>query len=141
MDLSTLFVQECDQTVFAYSFCVLRTFLRLVDVMVGSRITSILVVFPNVLSLFFIAYFSVPYIAIRCLLSPFSTISRRFIIGACVGDDIIDFSDLLDALATLDALCWIMSVMRGFALGVDVVTSNVDLFVAHHLVFSTSISP
>ena len=49
--------------------------------------------------------------SIRCLLSPFPAISRRFVIRACVGDDILDFSGLLIALAILDALCWIMSVM------------------------------
>ena len=48
---------------------------------------------------------------IRCLSSPFFTTSRRFGIRARVGDDILDFSDLLIALATLDALCWIMCVM------------------------------
>ena len=36
---------------------------------------------------------------------------RRFAIRARVGDDILDFSGLLVVLATLDALCWIMSVM------------------------------
>ena len=45
------------------------------------------------------------------LSSPFPTISRRFVIWAHVGDDIVDFSGLSIALATLDALCWIMSVM------------------------------
>ena len=47
-----------------------------------------------------------------CGLSPpFSTISRRFLIRARFGDDILDFSGLLIALATLYALCWIMLVM------------------------------
>ena len=46
----------------------------------------------------------------RCLSSPSSIISRPFVIRARVGDDILDFSGLLIALAT-DALCWIMSVM------------------------------
>ena len=56
--------------------------------------------------------------SIRCLLSPFSAISRRFVIRARVGGDIIDCCGLLIVLATLDALCWIMS---GCAHGVDVV--------------------
>ena len=43
--------------------------------------------------------------------SPFSTISRRFVIRNRVGDDIFDFSCLLIAVATFDALCWIMPVM------------------------------
>ena len=46
-----------------------------------------------------------------CLSSPFPNISRRFVIRALVGDDTLDFSGSLIALATLDALCWIMSVI------------------------------
>ena len=49
--------------------------------------------------------------SVRCLLSPLSAISRRFFIRARVGDDVLDFCGLLIALAALDALCWIMSVM------------------------------
>ena len=49
--------------------------------------------------------------SIRCLLSPFSAISRHFVIRARVGDDLLDFCGLINALATLDALFWIMSVM------------------------------
>ena len=41
----------------------------------------------------------------------FPTISRLFVIRDRVGDDILDFSYLLIALATLDALCWVVSVM------------------------------
>ena len=48
---------------------------------------------------------------IICLLSPFPAISLRFVIKVRVGDDILDFLGLLIALSTLDALCWIMSVM------------------------------
>ena len=58
--------------------------------------------------------------SIRCLSSPFSTISRRFVIRACVGDDILDFSDLLIALATLRRAL-LDHVGDGFAHGVDVV--------------------
>ena len=49
--------------------------------------------------------------SIRCLSSPFSTISRRFGLWARVGDDIVDFSGLLIVLATLNALCRTTSVM------------------------------
>ena len=49
--------------------------------------------------------------SIRCLSSSFPTISRCFVIWARVGDDILDYIGLLIALATLDAQCWIMSVM------------------------------
>ena len=40
---------------------------------------------------------------IRCLLSPFPAISRRVVIRARVGDDILDICGLLIALATPDA--------------------------------------
>ena len=49
--------------------------------------------------------------SIRCLSSPFSTISRHFVIRARVGDDILAFSCLVIIFATPDALCWIMTVM------------------------------
>ena len=52
--------------------------------------------------------------SISCLSSPFSAISRRVAIRARVGDDILYFVGLLIALAILDALCWIMSVMVSF---------------------------
>ena len=42
------------------------------------------------------------------------TISRRFVTRTRVGDDILDFSSLLIALATLDAFCSIMYVMVSF---------------------------
>ena len=48
---------------------------------------------------------------IRCLSSPFPTISRRFVIRARVVDDILDSCGLLIALATLDPLCRIAYVM------------------------------
>ena len=66
-------------------------------------VTSSLAFFLMVL--YISAYF------IRCLSSPFSTISRYFVIRACVRNAILDLCGLLIALATLDALCWIMSVM------------------------------
>ena len=47
----------------------------------------------------------------RCLSSQCYAMSRRFVIKASVGDDILDFIGWLIALATLDTLCWIMSVM------------------------------
>ena len=62
----------------------------------------------------YLAFFLVLHISaysIRCLLSPFPAISRCFVIRARVGDDILDLCGLLIALATFDALCWIMSVM------------------------------
>ena len=62
--------------------------------------------------------------SIRCLLSPFSAIYRRFVIRARVGDDILDLFGLIIAFANLDALCWIMSVDHVcdvFAYGVDVI--------------------
>ena len=45
------------------------------------------------------------------LSSPFPNISSRFVIKAFVGEDILNFSGLLIVLATLNALCWIMSMI------------------------------
>ena len=52
--------------------------------------------------------------SIRCLSSPYSTISRCFIIRAGFYDDIVDFSGLLIA-ALFDNVC------DGFSHGVDAV--------------------
>ena len=60
---------------------------------------------------FFLMVLHISAYSIRCLLSPFSAISRRFVIRARVGDDILDLCGLLIALDTLDALCWITPVM------------------------------
>ena len=49
--------------------------------------------------------------SIRCLLSPFPAICRRFVIRTRVSDDILDLCGVLIALANLDALRWIMSEM------------------------------
>ena len=60
---------------------------------------------------FFLMVLHIAAYSTHCLSSPYSTISRRFVIRAHVGDDNLDFSGLLIALSTLDALCWIMSVV------------------------------
>ena len=70
-----------------------------------------MVVFTDVLSCFLfdgLAYFCVFY---SLFIVAFPAISRRFVTRVRVGDDILDFCGLLIALATLDALCWIMSGM------------------------------
>ena len=91
MDFSILLVQ--DSAFFVLSSC------RLLDV------TICISWCPLLLSFWWSVY------SIHCLSPPFSTISRRFIIRARVGEDILNFSGLLIALVTLDALCWIMYVM------------------------------
>ena len=48
--------------------------------------------------------------SIRCFLSPFPAIYRPFFIRARVVDDILDWCGFLIALASIDALYWIMSV-------------------------------
>ena len=83
-----------------------------------------MVVFPDVLSCFL--FDGLAYFCIRCLLSPFPAISRHFVIRARVGDDILDLCGLLIALAILDALCWIMSVM--VSLMVSMSSSSVSQF-------------
>ena len=60
---------------------------------------------------FFLMVLYISAYSIRCLLSPCSTISRRFEFRARGGDHTLDFCGLLIALVTLDALCWITSVM------------------------------
>jgi len=55
--------------------------------------------------------FHISAYSIRCLSLPFFTISRRFVIRTRVGDDILAFSGLVITLATLDALCWIVSAV------------------------------
>ena len=60
---------------------------------------------------FFLMVFHICVYSIRCLSSPFPIISHRIDIRARVGDDIVDFSGLLIVLATLDAVCWMTSMM------------------------------
>ena len=67
---------------------------------------------------FFLIVLHISAYFIRYLSSPFSTISRRFVIRARVGGDIFDFSGVLIDLAIFDApycckvilsiniLCW-----------------------------------
>ena len=71
---------------------------------------------------FFLIVLYISAYSILCLSSLFPSISRRCVIRARVGDDNLDFS----ALATLDALCFIISVM--------------DLFVVSMLSSSCSVS-
>ena len=57
---------------------------------------------------------------IRYLLSLFPAISRRFVMRARVGDDILDLCGLLIVLANLGALfCWIMTVMVSFMVSIS----------------------
>ena len=63
---------------------------------------------PLLLSFWWFCIFSV---LLHRLSSQFAILSHRFIIRARLSDDILDFSGLLTALATADALCWIMHVM------------------------------
>ena len=88
---------------------VLWTFFKLFDVTIVSRTISWLYFLMSSLA-FVLMVLHISAYSICCLSSPFSISYRRFIIRARVGDDILDFSGLLIALATLDALCWIMSV-------------------------------
>ena len=53
---------------------------------------------------FFLMVLYISAFSIRCLLSLFSAISRRFFIRVRVSDDIIDFCDLIISLAILDVL-------------------------------------
>ena len=92
------------------SFCVLRTFFRLFDAWIVPRVISWFHFLMSSL-VFFLMVLHISAYSIRCLSLPFSTISRRFVIRARVGDDILTFSGLVITLATLNAICWIMSGM------------------------------
>ena len=90
------------------SFCVLRTFLRLFDVTIVSRIICRLYFLMSSLAflLMVLAY------SIRCLscrFPPFLVVSSSWLVLVTIS--ILDFSRLLIALSTLGALCWIMYVM------------------------------
>ena len=84
-------------------FCVLRTFLGLFDARIISRM----------IFLFYFLMSSVPFLLMVLHISAYSIrcLSRRFVIRTRFGDDNLDLSGLLIALATIDALCWIMYVM------------------------------
>ena len=62
---------------------------------------------------FFLMIMHISAYSIRCLFSPFLTVSRRVVTTARDGDDILDFSGLLIAL--------LYHVCDGFVHGVDVV--------------------
>ena len=87
----------------SWIFLPIRTFFRLFYVMIVSRMISWLYfLMPSLVFLLMIFYISAYFI--RCLSSPFSTISRRFVTRARVGG-------LLIALATIDTPCWNVSLM------------------------------
>ena len=76
--------------------------------------------------------------SIRCLLSPLSAISRRFVIRARIGDDILYHCGLLIVLATRDMLCWILSWMVSLMVSMSSSScsiSNMFLSYSWNLVF------
>ena len=92
------------------SFSVLRTFFRLLDVMIVSRMISWLYFLMSSLA-FFLMVLQIAAYSIRSLLTPFPAISRHLVIRAGVCDDILDLCGLLIALTIFDSLCWIMFEM------------------------------
>ncbi|KAK2170754.1 hypothetical protein NP493_1143g00056 [Ridgeia piscesae] len=107
------------------SICVLRTLFRLFDAMIVSRMISWLYFLMHSLA-FFLMVLHISAYSIRCLLSPFPAISHRFFITAHVGEVILDLCGLLIAVATLDALCWIMSVMVSLMVSMSSSSCNVS---------------
>ena len=83
---------------------------RLFDAMIVSRMISWLYFLMSSVA-FFVMVLHISAYSIRCLLSPIPAIFRRFFIRARVDVDILDLRVLLISLATLDALCGVMSVM------------------------------
>ena len=77
--------------------------------------------FAFVLMVLHISAYSTRYLSL-----PFSTISRRFGIRARVSDNRLDFSGLLIALTTLDALCWIKSVMVSLMVSMSSIARSVS---------------
>ena len=65
--------------------------------MIVSRMVSSMYFLMSSLAFFLIAL-HISACSIRCLLSPFSAISRGFVIRACVGDDILDFTYVMVSL-------------------------------------------
>ena len=76
---------------------------------------------------FFLMVLHISAYSICCLLSPFCAISRRFVIRARVGDDIIDLCGLITVLATLDAFSRIMSVMISLMMSVSMSTNSCSI--------------
>ena len=68
---------------------------------------------------FFLMVLHISAYSIICLLSPFPAISRRFVIRTRVGDDILELCGLLIVLSTLDALCWIMSLVASLVVSMS----------------------
>ena len=97
------------------------TFLRLFDTMIVSRRIFLLYFFVSSPD-FFLMVLHISAYSIRCLSSLVSTISWRFVIRARAGDNILDCSGLLFAVATSNARCWIMYVM--FSLMVSMSSSS-----------------
>ena len=91
------------------NLCVLQTFLRLFDAMIVSRKISGLYFLMSSLA-FLLTVLHISAYSMGCLSTPFSN-SSRFVTRARVGDDILYFSGFYIAVATLDALCRIMSVI------------------------------
>ena len=80
------------------------------DGMVVSHMISLLYFLMSSIA-FFLMVLHISAYSILCSLSLFSAISRRVVIRARVGDDILDLCCLLIAFVTLDMLCWIMAEM------------------------------
>ena len=91
----------------------------LFDAMIVSRMISWLYVLMSSLA-FVLMVLHISAYCIRCLLSPFTALSRRVVIRARFSDVILDLCGLLIALATPDALFWIMYVIISL-FGVDIV--------------------
>ena len=90
------------RSVFVDAFIICRCRLP-VDDCVSRMISCLYVLMSSFAFLLIILHISA--CCIRCLLSPFSTFSCRFVIKTSIGDNILDFSGFSIALSTLIILC------------------------------------
>ena len=92
--------------------------------MIVSRMISWLYYLMSSVALFFMVLHISAY-SVLCFPSPFSTVSRRFVIRAHIGDDLLHFSDVLISSASVDALCWIIYVMVSFMVSIVLVVTRI----------------
>ena len=85
---------------------------------------------------FVLIFLNISAYSVRCLLWPFSTITRDLVNRARVGDNILHFSVLVVALATFVARCWVMSVM----LLLMVSMSSISCSVSNHRFLNSNFS-
>ena len=88
---------------------------------------------------FFFMVLHISAYSTSCLSSAVFIISYRFIIRALVDHEYLDFNGLLIAIATLFALCWIMSVMLSLKLTWLMTVTSVTMYGLRIRMWSVSV--